>query len=358
MNSASGVFELHVKPTYSVLIPQREAGRNYKTGARVKNESNLKNNQLTGVMSSKAVKRLTNAVNWLVASAKSKSVYDKNSDKRFNFKINFVTLTLPSLDHGISDHRFKSEFLHNFINSCRYKYGLKNFVWKVETQENGNIHAHFTTDTFIHWKDLRKTWNLILEKKGIIDSYREKHSKMTFEDYSKAINPFGKKSAESIQKSFDFGVSTSWSEPNTTDVHAVHSVSDIAAYLAKYMSKKDEDRRLIKGRVWGCSHNLGEKNKLCIELCGSGDYDYISDFLNPELSYKAIEIKDKLSGKMRKVGEIFFYKLADWGKNIKGRLLEAFNDHRYSIRHNLDIESLRSIISPPEKVPIPIIITV
>jgi hypothetical protein len=352
MNSATGIFDLHIKPTYAVLVPQRENKPNYKTSRRIAAEENLKNNELTGVLSHKATRRLVNSVNWLVASAKNKTVFDKLTGKRFNFKINFVTLTLPCLDHGITDHEFKSKLLHNFINTCRYKFDLKNFVWKVETQENGNIHAHFTTDTFIHWKDLRRVWNRILEKRGILDIYTNNHKNLTFDEYNNLYNPENKKELEKMKKAFIFGQNTEWKEPNTTDVHAVHKVKDISAYLAKYMSKKEEGRRIIKGRVWGCSHNLSEKNKLTIEICGSEDYDYIQEFHKEEIFYKPIQIENSLNSSLTTIGEMYFFKLMDWGTILKGRLLQKFNEHRFNIRHNIDIESLKNIIIPQEKIPI------
>jgi hypothetical protein len=346
MNSATGIFDLHVKPTYAVLVPQREQKQNYKTVARIKAEKHLKNNALTGELSKKATRRLVNAINWLVASAKTKYIFDKETGKRFSFKINFVTLTLPTIDHGITDHEFKKTLLHNFINTCRYKFDLKNFVWKVETQENGNIHAHFTTDTFIHWKDLRKVWNTILEKRGIIQHYTDKHKNLTLEEYSKLYNPDNKKDYEQVKKAFLFGQATNWKDPNTTDVHAVHKVKDIGAYMAKYMSKKEEGRRVIKGRIWGCSHNLSENNKLTIEICGTEDYDYIQEFHKQEILYKPIQIESKLSSQLTTVGEMYFFKLIDWGTLLKGRLLAKFNEHRFNIRHNIDVTRLKGILVP------------
>lgn len=347
----SPIYDLYVNPTYAVCLPQRERGRRGKTAEQVRNEQNLTKNSHAGHMSPKAIRRLTNAINWLVASAPSKWVYDKTTKKRYNFKVNFVTLTLPTIDHGITDHIFKKELLHNFINTCRYKFGMKNFVWKVETQANGNIHAHFTTDTFIHWKDLRHVWNRILEKKGIIDKYTQKHNKLTFDEYNNLYNPAGKKDIEQVRKSFLYGTTTNWRDPNSTDVHSVWNVKDLAAYLAKYMGKKEEDRRPISGRLWGCSYNLSAENKLVIELCGTDVSKYLEPLFSPCIKYKPIELLSKLNNTVFQIGEIFFYSLADWGTNIKGALLEKYNEHRFGIRQNLDMKALRSIkiahVEPP-----------
>lgn len=344
------IYELHVKPTYAVVIPQRHQDRFFRTREQISNQVNLTQNRHKGKLSPKAVKRMTNSVNWLVASAKNKWVYDKQSGKRFNFRINFITLTLPTLDHGISDHKFKADLLHNFINTCRYRYGLKNYVWKVETQANGNIHAHFTTDTFIHWKDIRNVWNRILTKRGIIDIYRNKHSSMTFEEYTALYDPTGAKGKEQMRRAFTTGCNSSWSDPNSTDVHAVYKVKDIGAYLAKYMTKEDEERRTINGRLWGCSTNLSETNKLVIELCDHQDYIFLQSLDQPSIKYKAIESKPDAFGKTHHLASLFLYKLNDWGTKIKGALLEKFNEHRFNIRYNINIEP-----PPPFDYPIPII---
>ncbi len=336
------IMELHVHPTYAVCIPQRNNRGRKKSVLQIRNEENLKVNELKGKLSKKASQRLTNSVNWLVASAKSKSVYDKISSKRFSFKINFITLTLPSTDHKCTDHQFKKVLLHNFINTCRHKFGLKNYVWKVETQSNGNIHAHFTTDSFIHWKDLRSVWNRILIKNNLMDSYTEKHACMSLAQYSKEYNSNGKKSKAQILKAYNFGTSSSWQSPNSTDVHAVWKVKDIAAYLATYMAKKDDGRRLIKGRLWGCSQNLSATNKLVLELHGNEDNDLLDSLFKHEIKYKEILSVSAVSNSLFRVGEIFFFKISDWGTVITGRLLQAFNEHRFNIRNSIDVLGLTS----------------
>lgn len=346
MSAAHKIYELHVQPTYAVYIPQRTPGIHTKSDRQKENEINLSDNSTQGKLSPKAVRRLTNAVNWLVASAKTKYIFDKQSGKRFTFKVNFVTLTLPTTNHSISDHHFKSKLLHNFINTCRYKFDMKNFIWKVEAQDNGNIHAHFTTDTFIHWKDLRKVWNRILLKSGAMDDYTTKHQKMTFEDYCLSYDPNGERDKQLMRKAFIHGQTTNWQDPNSTDVHAVYAVKDLAAYLAKYMSKDDEDRRTLKGRLWGCSYNLSASNKLVLELHGSDDQDLLTPLCSQNIKWKPIESIDKLTGKPFTLGELFLYKISDWGTNIRGRLLDKFNEHRFNIRHNIDVKAQTNYIVP------------
>lgn len=342
---------LYVNPTYLVRLPTPSRGSRLRTESRLKNEENLKNNSQEGVLSIKARRKLMNAVNWLVASASRKWIFDKSTGKRFSFKLNFVTLTLPALDHGISDHTFKAVLLHAFINQCRYKYGLKNFVWKVETQANGNIHAHFTTDCFIHWKDLRRTWNKILSKHGVISLYQEKHSALSFSEYCTLYSQAGNVDLQTLRKAFDYGTSSGWSDPNSTDVKAVYKVDDVAAYLAKYMSKNEDDRRKISGRLWGCSYSLSYSNRLSIEQVENIDEDLTFDFSNPEIKHIELTRPDAVLNIQKPLGDLFLYKLNDWGRIIKGRLLDVYNEHRRKIRLGLEgfdySNSVPGEISPP-----------
>lgn len=332
------IHDLHIYPTYSVIVPQRDKSKMFFSKKQIDNRKNLKTNNHSGVLSHKAARRLTNSINWLIASAKNKFIFDKETNKKFMFKLSFITLTLPTIDHGITDHFFKKTLLHGFINQCRYHFSMQNFVWKVEAQENGNIHAHFTTDVFIHHLDLRRIWNKILRTHGILEKYSNKFLNMSFSDYCKEVDPLQKVNIEVLKKRFSFGVSTCWSNPNTTDVHAVHKVNDLGAYLAKYMSKKEEDRRKIKGKLWGCSHSLSSQNKLILELHGSEDFHILSPFHQPDIDYKTIQVEDKLTKEKRTVGEIYFYSLNDWGTKIKGFLLDCYNEFRLSIRQNMDID--------------------
>ena len=53
---------------------------------------------------------------------------------------------------------------------------------------------------------------------------------------------------------------------------------------------------------------------------------------------------------------MFLYNLNDWGRVIKGRLLEVYNDHRFRIRHNLEgllqkVYEVENLMQPIEFTP-------
>jgi len=323
------------------MMPQYTPNPGHKSIAQRNNLQNLRDNTAKGVLSSKSASKLKNAINWLVSASPTKRIYHKSTKSTYQFKLNFITLTLPTLDHSISDFKFKNTLLHNFLNTCKYKFGLKNYVWKVECQKNGNIHAHITTDTFIHHVELRKTWNRILKKNSLLDAYTTKHSALSFAEYNSMYNSKGLIDQYKMRNAFVQGKSANWCNPNSTDVKAVHKISDIAAYLIKYMSKSEEGRRLVSGRLWGCSYNLSAANSLTVEIAPNSSIDYTSCLMSKDIDYKPIEVIDKLSGQPRKVGELFLYNLKDWGTKLTGNILAVFQEHLFRIKNDLNVLALR-----------------
>lgn len=188
-----------------------------------------KANQLyTGLLSASAKKRLTKAVNLLVAIARPKKALHFQSKKEFTFRINFVTLTLPAPQAEISDRQLKEKCLKRWLEFWKDKLPGLSYVWRAERQENGNLHFHLITDQYIFFKDLRDTWNKSLSQFHFIDEFQRQHRHR---------------------------------HPNSTDVHAVRKIRDLGAYIAKYMSKGEGTAQPITGKVWDCSKNLKTKDK-------------------------------------------------------------------------------------------------
>ena len=112
------------------------------------------------------------------------------------------------------------------------------------------------------------------------------------------------------------------------------------------MTKNDTERRKIKGRLWGCSYNLSESNKLVIEIQDAQDAHFLEPLFNPEIQYKVIESISAVTRLPYRVGEIFLYKMSDWGRIIKGSLLAKYNEHRFNIRHNINVLAPKPALDP------------
>lgn len=234
----------------------------------------LEDNAHEGYLSKKAKKKLELAITWLLFNAKPKRITDIRLGKSFTFKVNFITLTLPSKQEH-TDQEIKDVCLNNFLTIAR-KAGLANYIWRAEAQPGtGNIHFHIISDMFIHYNEITRWWNKSLDLLGYIDEFAAKFNHRN---------------------------------PNSTDVHSVKHVRKLAPYLSKYCSKNrafacvGELRKIrgevvevfynspeyhqeeankkkgqvvghilggrirpIEGRLWGCSQSLSGKKTLIID---------------------------------------------------------------------------------------------
>jgi hypothetical protein len=216
---------------YNVLDPR--PSRSKEIGAthhNVKPPTQL----YTGKMTQSAKKRLAKAINLLVAIALPKKAIHFDSKKEFLFRVNFITLTLPAAQGDITDADLKKKCLKPWIEYWKEKLPGMSYVWRAERQGNGNLHFHLLTDRYIHYKDIRDSWNRCLKHTGLIESFFQRNGHR---------------------------------DPNSTDVHAVKAIRNLAAYMVKYMSKKEEEGQIVQGRLWDCSKNLKAKDVCAWPAC-------------------------------------------------------------------------------------------
>lgn len=290
---------IYIRPNYIVSLPEYDKPKNYYSQSFLDNKKNLKDNSHNGKLSEKSSKELKGVVNWLVSSAKKKTIYHAQSEQHYTFKVNFVTLTLPDTKNEISDKDFKEKLLNPFLTYCRKYLGLKNYIWKLEFQENGKLHAHLTTDTFIYWKDIRKAWNRRLNANGYLDLFIEK---------------FGH------------------DNPNSTDIHSVYKINDIGAYLAKYMAKNEQLTKKVKGRIWGCNYELSRNSKPKLFVWANEIHEVMKPLFNPIIEYKPIMTLPDSLGTVNQLGEIFYMKPFSWNL-IKNEIKDLFLQTCSNIRN-------------------------
>ena len=117
---------------------------------------------------------------------------------------------------------------------------IDNYIWRSETQENGNIHFHLIADTFLNQHLLRHTWNLYIAKLGYKFGY-------------------GAANVNSLKK-----------DKNSK------KILNVEKYLCKYLTKQplknqyknlkknqldkisdsEKYRRPVLAKSWGCSRKL------------------------------------------------------------------------------------------------------
>lgn len=192
-----------------------------RTKDRRKNEVNLLDNEHKGRVSSKARRRITKAIDYMQFLAKDKPLFPHRKNCKLSFRLNMVTLTLCSTQIH-SDNEIKSKLLNQFLVELRNKHKCQLYLWRAESQANGNIHFHIITDRYIPWNELRNGWNRIQEKLGYVSRFNKKYRGRT---------------------------------PNSTDIHSIWKVKNLSAYLAKYCTKENKNRE-IQGKQWGLSNQL------------------------------------------------------------------------------------------------------
>lgn len=188
--------------------------------------SNKKN--YTGELTEESLLRLRRSIRLLIAQAQPKIALNFKTNQEFTFRINFITLTLPSAQLNHTDKEIKRQVFDVWLKKAKRWFGLKSYVWRAERQKNENIHFHLLSDVYIDHVKLKQSWNQSLAQLDFIDRFENIHGHRY---------------------------------PNSTDVHSVRKVKDLAAYISKYMSKKGDKKNLIEGKVWGCSTNLNKLSK-------------------------------------------------------------------------------------------------
>jgi hypothetical protein len=188
------------------------------------------------------------------------------------------------------------------------------------------------TDTFVNHKLLKDSWNRILQKKGLLEGHFTK-----FGNYN----------------------------PNSTDVHAIVNVNDVAAYVSEYMVKDsglDDD---FKGRIWGCSYSLSDACKCRCELdiyYSEDDYGWTK---NDQIKYKEVRTEPDLLGNSKKIADLYFMEEKLWLNVMTGLIKDTYVSHLKKIRDNtlmspseyrqIDFISYKEVIKTEQKInPIPI----
>jgi hypothetical protein len=214
----------------------------------------FKDNKHYGKFSSIAKKKCSTAIDYLVYLASDKKVLNRYSGKFLKFKLNFVTLTLSSPQIH-SDNEIKCTCLQPFINSLRQKWNVQNYVWRSEKQKNGSLHFHLITDRFIPWSSLRDVWNRCQEKLGYCTRYRENQIIWHRDGFHFRPELAAKWDRAAQFKAYKAGLLHDWHNPNSSDVHSLRLITNVRAYMVKYITKASQGQN-IEGRLWGCSSNL------------------------------------------------------------------------------------------------------
>lgn len=294
-----------------------------------------------GLISKKANSRVRTAIDWLIHLSNHKQAPTKLKQGEFSFKLNFVTLTLSSMQKH-TDNEIKSKLLNQFLTELRQKHHCKNYMWRAETQRNGNIHFHVVTDVFLPWRELRTDWNRIQEKLGYVTRFTERTHK---------------------------------SDPNSTDVHAIKHVKNLSAYLSKYVGKntkgytvmlskviqgefkpeswltykhikvnpKANFYRQVQGKLWGLSQTLSKLKSGAQEIYG---------VLEQEIEF--LKKRDPTKVKFVDHACCYFYSVTELMTLKCNELVKVFSGYKQSILFPV-VEKIEKVIKLVIEAPPPVV---
>lgn len=313
-----------IRPGYLTFYSEvvRNGGASRKFGTP---EPPPKAHSADGLISHKAQRRLSQAVDWMVYLAKPKPLYPERPKCGLQFRLNFITLTLS--DRQVhDDNTIKKLLMQPFLDTLRKTWGCGLYMWRAESQRNGNIHFHLVTDQYIPWWKIRNRWNAIQNRLGYLDKYQ-------------LANP--------------------GTEANSTDVHSVTRVKKLGAYLAKYCSKNpngDMYTALTIGSD-GFDPSYNPSEALKIYPASAGKFRSIGGKLWG-LSYSLSRCKsavacvwDIADRSLHKLWSIYgekateydyhtcmYIPVSEWARKVRGSLFDVFDQY---------LQEYRSLRGPP-----------
>ncbi len=261
--------------------------------SQVTAQKNLVSNTVSGMVTGRIKTKIHKIVNNWVDAINYASTAKHNTLKLYP---SFVTLTLPSKQIH-TDKELNRMALGRFLIVLQRKYNDIKYLWRSERQSNGNIHYHIIIDKYIHYKEIQAHWNKIMNDLGYISAYRLEQILKHSSGFNLVSMLYTSRTADQQFKAYQYGVSTNWSNPNTTDVHSLKNVKNVASYISKYISKNKEYDRLkvierlynddeisldnyeaerdillckieffkINSRLWGCSDKLRNLDYVKVE---------------------------------------------------------------------------------------------
>lgn len=191
--------------------------------------ANITKPTYSGTITTHAAKRIKQACEILLMRSPERWVFNTVTRRYIRLRLTFATLTI-SCPQIIPHREAYERGLKPMLRWWRDKAGCKDYIWKAELQQRGQIHWHITGNQFVDWRHLKSAWNNIQFKNGWLDDYHAKTGLWT---------------------------------PNSTDIHAVEKVERLDLYLAKYISKTGGQ---IQGKCWDTSNTLAGKKYFKMEL--------------------------------------------------------------------------------------------
>lgn len=326
-NKASSFNRVFRRSKYDSLEAQLDLQNETKTPSHTetRSQNTVKRAFHNFQISENAYRTLKRKMNWLYYLAKPKYVKTYSGKEIFNFKMGFITLTLPSSQRHPTAEITKVLF-NQFLTEVRQRTKMQNYIWRLEFQKNGNVHYHIATDTYLDYFFIQKLWNRILSNHGYVQPYTAKHSAMSLLEYNHTYNREGKTEFQIIAKRYANGCKTKWTQPPSVDVISVKSAQAIANYIAKYFGKNadgeqlcnelDNEENAANLRLWFCSRSLS-KLETVSDFCEAVDYNI----------FEIVASASRTRKKIYQYATVFYYEIRNLGTHARKFVEQLLRDY-------------------------------
>ena len=251
------------------------------------------------LLSKKSQRNITKCIDWMGAQAKRKWAFSEKHGKRYSWRVNFITLTMPSECSEVCEKDFQKYLFQPFLQTLRKYWQLRNYIWKLEVTEAGVLHMHLATDTFISKSGLRKAWNKRLKESGLLEGFYLKYGHY---------------------------------DPPTTRVEIPRNIRNVGGYLASELAKNVNDRQSQGGRLWGCNYELSRAKELEVHLAPAEASEYLSPAMRGAMPHKYIESEPDANGRRHTWAVLLMPRPRDWIANWLGPIKQAFVDTLFYLR--------------------------
>jgi len=277
-------------------------------------------------ISKNAYRTLQSKINWLYYYSKPRHINTYKNKNIYNYKLSFITLTLPSKQKEPTK-LVTQKYFNQFLTEIRQRVSMQNYVWRLEFQKNGNVHYHIVTDSFLDYYLVKSVWNRVLSKGNYVQEYTDKHKNLSLYQYNKMYNNSGKINFNIMKKRYINGCKNKWKTPPSVDVRSVTSRKKIGFYIAKYFGKNSSVQQKCNAldnaensknlRLWFCSRSLSKLDKIR-GFCEENDTGIWSIIVNQK----------KVRLYVAKWAKIFSFNILNFAKNVKQFYEQIFEKYR------------------------------
>lgn len=235
----------------------------------------IRKERYSGTMKGGAKKRLTKALT-LMAQASKEHWVQLPDGRMLHHHLSFITLTIASLENLTASEAY-TQLLAPFLQWLRDTKKVKCYVWKCEKQKRGQIHYHIVIPDFIWHEEIRKKWNALQRKAGILENWAKQHGhykppsteirekkaseakymvKDIIKEMAKAVDEMEMKIRDEINQ--DIAEGRCYISPVDYD------------YCYELEVRERLDREInLDGKVWDCSDNLSRGHYFTVQATES-----------------------------------------------------------------------------------------